>query len=303
MPDIAIIGGGVAGLTAGLYAARAGAETIVYEELFVGGQAAKTHRIENYPGFPEGLDGFAIGTLIEKQARKFGLTVSTHSVTAIDLVRRCLNIGATSVSAEAIILCMGASPRKLGLPREEALVGRGVSYCATCDGSFFKNQDVAIIGGGDTALSDALYLARFCNTVTIVHRRSTLRASVALQKAAQEHKNIHFAFNTICTALLGEDMLSGLMVKNVQTSEEREFPVSGVFIAVGVEPRTALVRDQVELAFDGAIITNGRMETSLQGVYAAGDVRDTPLRQIVTACADGALAATEAVMFLAVKES
>ncbi len=298
MPDIAIIGGGVAGLTAGLYAARGGADAVVYEELFAGGQAAKTNRIENYPGFPEGVDGFAIGALIEQQAKSFGLTVAYDPVTSLDLTARRLTVNGSQIQAGAIILCMGASPRKLGLPREETLTGRGISYCATCDGAFFKDKDTAVIGGGDTALSDALYLARLCRHVTVIHRRAELRASMALQKAAQELGNIEFKLDSVCTALLGDETLSGLSLKNVKTGEESALSVAGAFVAVGVTPRSELAAGQLPLAADGSVITNERMETALSGIYAAGDLRSTPLRQVVTACADGAIAATEAVAFL-----
>lgn len=303
MLDIAIIGGGVAGLTAGLYAARGGAEAMVFEELFVGGQAASTSRIENYPGFPEGIEGVAIGPLIEEQAQKFGLKIGYDPVTAVDLANRRLTVGGQELEARAIILCMGASPRKLGLAREDALTGRGVSYCATCDGAIFKGQDVAVIGGGDTALSDALYLARFCSTVTVIHRRDELRAAKTLQQAALEKDNIHFAYSSICAALLGEEKLTGLSIKNLKTNEESALSLSGVFMAVGIVPRTELVSGQLALCAEQSIITNERMETSVPGVYAAGDVRNTPLRQVVTACADGAVAATEAVGFLALEKN
>ena len=299
MLDIAIIGGGVAGLTAGLYAARGGAEAMVFEELFVGGQAASTSRIENYPGFPDGIEGVAIGPLIEEQAQKFGLKIGYDPVTAVDLARRVLTVGGQQIEARAIILCMGATPRKLCLAREDALTGRGVSYCATCDGAIFKGQDVAVVGGGDTALSDALYLARFCSSVTVIHRRDELRAARTLQEAARQKDNIRFAYSSVCTALLGEDKLTGLSLKNLTTNEESALSVSGVFMAVGIAPRTELVAGQLTLCAEKSILTNERMETSVPGVYAAGDVRNSPLRQVVTACADGAVAATEAVAFLA----
>lgn len=295
MPDIAIIGGGVAGLTAGLYAARGGAEAVVYEELFAGGQAAKTHRIDNYPGFPAGVDGAALGPMIEEQARAFGLAVAYDAVTALDLSARRLCVGGVWLEADAVILCMGASPKMLGVPREDEFTGRGVSYCATCDGALFRGRDVAVVGGGDTALSDALYLARFCGSVTVIHRRDQFRAANALVTAAAAQANIRFALDSVCTALQGGETLSGLTLRNVKTGEEGELPAAGLFIAVGIEPRTQLVRGQLALAGDGSIRTNERMETSVPGVYAAGDVRNTPLRQVVTACADGAVAAAEAV--------
>lgn len=299
MPDIAIIGGGAAGLTAGLYAARGGVDAVVYEELFPGGQAAKTHLIENYPGFPEGVEGFAIGAKLQEQAEKFGATLSYDGVSALDLKNRTLLSGGREIAFRALILCMGASPRTLGLAREEELTGKGVSYCATCDGAFFRDKDVAVIGGGDTALADALYLARVCRTVTLVHRRDELRAAAVLQKAAREQDNIHFALSSVCTALLGAETLSGLTLRDLKTEQERELPVSGAFVAVGVSPRTELVRGQLNLNEGGYIVTDARMQTNLPGVYAAGDVRNTPLRQVVTACADGAVAASEAVAYLA----
>lgn len=303
--DVAIIGGGPAGLTAGLYAARGGAKTVLFEELFVGGQIAKTHQIDNMPGFPDGLEGYSVGALLQAQAEKFGLTVRYDGVSEVALTenekRITLSSGET-VSAKTVILCMGASPRKLGLAREDALVGSGVSYCATCDGAFFRDKAVAVVGGGDTALSDALYLARFCSAVTIVHRRDALRGAITLQEAAFAEEKITFCYSCVPVALVGEQTVEGLMVRNVKTDEQSTLPVSAVFAAVGVEPNNALVKDAVSLAQNGAVLTDARMKTSVNGVYAAGDLRDTPLRQVVTACADGALAATSALEFLAANQ-
>ena len=300
MQDIAIIGGGPAGLTAGLYAARGGASVTLYEELFVGGAIAKTPVVENFPGFPEGLEGYAIGALLQRQAEKFGLNVTYTDIAALDLAgseKRFL-AGGDWHTAKAVILCMGASPRKLGLAREDALTGAGVSYCATCDGALFREANVAVVGGGDTALSDALYLSRFCSSVTVVHRRDELRASAALQQAAFADDHIHFAYSCVPLTLVGETKLEGLELRDLKSEETRVLPVNGVFVAIGVEPRTALVGSQVALAGDGGIITDEAMRTSLPGVFAAGDVRSTPLRQVVTACADGALAATSALSYL-----
>ncbi|MEG1524313.1 MAG: thioredoxin-disulfide reductase [Clostridia bacterium] len=301
MLDIAIIGGGPAGLSAGLYAARGGTDATLYEELFAGGQAAKTERIDNYPGFPDGLDGYSVGALIEQQATRFGLNISYESVSGLNLTapeKQILFASGEKVSAKTIILCMGATPRKLGLPEEQRLTGAGISYCATCDGAFFKEKDVAVVGGGDTALSDALYLARFCSSVTVIHRRDSLRAAAALQKAALEDPKIHFLWDSVATALQGETKLTGLTVQNLKTKLESRIAVSGVFVAVGIMPRTALVKEQLALAGNGSIQTDGRMQTNVPGVFAAGDIRNTPLRQVVTACADGAVAATSALEYL-----
>ena len=301
MLDIAIIGGGPAGLTAGLYAARGGASVTLFEELSCGGQAAKTERIDNFPGFPEGIDGFEVGAKLEQQAARFGLQTDYTGVEAVTLTGEektlALSDGRT-ISAKTVILCMGATPRKLGLPSEERLTGAGVSYCATCDGAFFRNADVAVVGGGDTALADALYLSRLVSTVTVVHRRDALRAAKTLQQAAVAQPNIHFAWDSVVTALHGDEKLTALTLSNVKTGETRELPVSGVFAAVGITPRTALVREALLLQEGEAIPTDERMRTAIPGVFAAGDVRKTPLRQVVTACADGAIAATEALSLL-----
>ncbi|HRX58047.1 MAG TPA: thioredoxin-disulfide reductase [Eubacteriales bacterium] len=301
MPDIAIIGGGPAGLTAGLYAARGGADVTLYEELFPGGQIAKTPLVENYPGFPDGLEGYAVGGRIQKQAEKFGLKVEYAGATALELDKAVKKIILPERvdEAKAVILCMGASARMLGLPREEELTGAGVSYCATCDGAFFKDQDVAVIGGGDTAISDALYLARFCSSVTVVHRRDELRACPALQKSAKANPNIRFALSCVPVSLQGEKKVDGLEIRDVKTNETRVLPLSGVFVAVGITPRTELVKGPVTLTAGGNIITDEWMRTNLPGVFAAGDIRNTPLRQVITACADGAVAATAALEYIA----
>lgn len=301
MIDIAIIGGGPAGLVAGLYAARGGANAVLFEELFCGGQAAKTERIENFPGFPEGLDGFEVGALLEAQAARFGLNVQYDGVLSLSLggkEKRIELASGETVTAKAVILAMGASPRKLGLADEERLSGRGVSYCATCDGAFFKGKDTIVVGGGDTAIADAIYLAKLCSSVTVVHRRNELRAAMALQNAAKALPNIRFALECIPEAFVGTEQVEGLTVKNVKTGERKTLSASGVFVAVGIEPRTSLVMGQVALSPNGAIETNERMETNIAGVYAAGDIRTTPLRQVVTACADGAVAATEALNYI-----
>lgn len=299
MIDIAIIGGGPAGLAAGLYAMRGGANAVLYESTFVGGQAAKTHRIENYPGFKDGIEGFQLGVELEAHASRFGLPVEYTPVEAIDLTGEVkkLTVDGNIVEARTVILCMGARPRPLGLPREEALIGSGVSYCATCDGAFFKGKDVAVVGGGDTAIADALYLARFVNRIYVVHRRDQLRAAKTLQEAAFAEEKIVFAWNRVAEAFVGEASVEGLTVRDVHTGALETLPVSAVFAAVGIVPESGLVREQVDCTEDGRIKTNERMETSVPGVFAAGDIRTTPLRQVITACADGAIAATQALEY------
>lgn len=303
MPDLAIIGGGPAGLTAGLYAVRGGADVCVYEELFTGGQIVKTHRIENYPGIADGPDGYALAARFEEHATSFGLKIEYGAVS--DLVlngeKKSFRFNGETVEAKSIILATGASPKTLGIEGEERLTGHGVSYCATCDGAFYKNRTATVIGGGDTAISDALYLASLCKTVYVVHRRDELRASAILADAAKAKENIRFIWNSVPEAFLGEDKLSGIRLRNRVTDEVSELETDGVFVAVGIVPRTELIGDQLSLAPDRSIETDAHMETSVKGVFAAGDVRHTPLRQVVTACADGAIAATYALEAVRVK--
>ncbi|NLI53292.1 MAG: thioredoxin-disulfide reductase [Clostridiales bacterium] len=299
--DIAIIGGGPAGLTAGLYAARGGASVTLYEELFPGGQIAKTPLVENYPGFPDGIVGYEVGSTIQKQAEKFGLKVEYAGATGLvlDETPKRILLPDREDTAKAVILCMGAHARSLGIPREDELTGAGVSYCATCDGAFFKGKAVAVIGGGDTAISDALYLSRFCTSVTVVHRRDEFRAASVLVEKSKETPNIQFALSCIPLSFTGEKQVEGLEILDKKTSIARVLPVSGVFVAVGIKPQTDLVKDLVTLNEGGSIVTDELMKTNIPGVYAAGDIRNTPLRQVITACADGAVAATAALEFIA----
>lgn len=298
MTDIAIIGGGPAGLTAALYAARGGASVRLLEELFPGGQIVKTHCIENYPGISDGPDGYALAARFEEHAGKAGVAPEYAGVTALSLTddkkEITLATGET-FEAKAVILCMGASPRSLGIPGERELTTHGVSYCATCDGAFFRGKIATVIGGGDTAISDALYLSKLCGKVYVVHRRDELRASAVLANAARKTENIEFVWNSVPEAFLGEDKLTAIRLKNVKTGEVSDLVTDGAFVAVGIVPKTDLVKDQLTLASNGSIETNERMETSVKGVFAAGDIRNTPLRQVVTACADGAIAATYAI--------
>jgi len=300
---IAIIGGGPAGLAAGIYAARGGARVKLFEEMFPGGQIVKTHRVENYPGMTGGPDGYALAAALEKHAAEFDLPVVYGTVSDLKLAaqEKTFSVNGEDYAADAVILCMGASPRKLGNPDEDRFVGAGVSYCATCDGNFYRGKEVAIVGGGDTAVSDALYLSAICSKVYLIHRRDQFRAAATLVDRVKGAENVELVLDSTVAALSGEDRLSAITVENKFSHERRELPVSGLFVAVGILPRTELVQGQVELDAGGFIVTDRNMQTNLPGVFAAGDIRNTPLRQVVTACADGAIAATKAVEYVGLK--
>ena len=295
--ELLIIGGGAAGLTAGLYGARAGRRTVLIERMFAGGQIATTHRLENYPGFPQGIGGVEIGMAMMEQAERFGLEIQYDTVNGLELdgavkTARCEG---GDWQAKAVILCMGAEPRRLGVEREDELRGRGVSYCATCDGAFYQDKAVAVVGGGDTACEDALYLAALARKVYLIHRRDELRAAGILRQRVMENERIQVLWNTQVEALLGDGQLEGLALKG---ENKGELQADGLFIAVGTTPQAQLVQGALKLDAQGASVTDERMRTELPGVYAAGDVRATPLRQVVTAAADGAVAATEAAKYL-----
>lgn len=297
MIDIAIVGGGPAGLCAGMYAARAGVDVVMFEEIYSGGQITKTDVVENYPGFETGIDGFSLANKFEVQAKRFGLKIENKRIDKLELNGdvKILISGSERIEAKRVIIATGAEPRPVGLEHEAELVGAGVSYCATCDGALFRGKDVLVVGGGDTAISDALYLSKFTKSVTVVHRRDALRASQVLQDAAKKAENIHFEYKHVPKAFVGDERVEGLVVENVETGIRKTLEASAVFIAVGTTPRSAFAQGAMDLTETGYIITNMRMETSLEGVFAVGDVRDTPLRQVVTAVADGAVAAMMAV--------
>lgn len=297
---IAIIGGGPAGLAAGIYAARGGARVTLFEELFPGGQIVKTHKVENYPGMTGGPDGYALAAALEKHAAEFELPVVYGSVADLRLTEgeKTFTVNGEEYAADAVILCMGTSPRKLGHPDEDRFVGAGISYCATCDGNFFRGKEVAIVGGGDTAVADALYLSAICSKVYLIHRRDQFRAAATLVDRVKQAENVELVLDSTVVGLSGEDQLTGVTVENKFTHETRELPVGGLFVAVGILPRTELVKEQVALDEGGFIVTDKFMQTDIPGVFAAGDIRNTPLRQVVTACADGAIAATKAVEYI-----
>ena len=297
---IAIIGGGPAGLAAGIYASRGGANVKLFEELFPGGQIVKTHRVENYPGLTGGPDGYALAAALEKHAAEFALPIVYGSVSDLKLSEgeKTFTVNGEPYAADAVILCMGAGPRKLGHPDEDRFVGAGISYCATCDGAFYRGKEVAIVGGGDTAVADALYLSAICSKVYLIHRRDQFRAAATLADRVRTAENVELVLNSTVSALNGEDRLASVTVEDKFTHALREIPVSGLFMAVGILPRTELVQGQVALDEGGFIVTDKNMQTNIPGVFAAGDIRNTPLRQVVTACADGAVAATKAVEYI-----
>ena len=297
--DVLIVGGGPAGLTAGLYAARAGLSAVLAEQAFAGGQASTTDVLENYPGFPEGVGGPELMMSFEAQAQRFGLEEKYVQIDELELdgdVKRA-HAGGEVIEARTVILCMGAQRRKLGAPGEDMNVGRGVSYGATCDGAFYRGKRVAVVGGGDTAVEDALYLAR-ASKVTLIHRRGELRARGAMVRRLRENENVDFRLEAQVTNIARD--AEGLALR-LSTGETLR--VDGVFIAVGTEPISALVKGQVELNAAGYVVAGEETKTSVPGVFAAGDLRAKPLRQVVTAAADGAVAAHMAALYLDELES
>jgi thioredoxin reductase (NADPH) len=297
--DVLIIGGGPAGLTAGLYAARAGLKSLLLERGIFGGQIVNARLVENYPGFPEGISGPELGEFMHRQAAKYGLETLTAEVTRVTTAN-AYKVFTTegSIQTESIIIAAGSEYRKLGIPGEEELSGRGVSYCATCDGFFFRGREVAVIGGGDTAITDALELAQHCRKVYIVHRRDQLRATKALQEKAFSQPNIELAWNTVVDEIIGDKMLSGLRLRNVKTGRPSDLEVDGVFVAVGLKPNSQVFSQLVTLDEAGFIVTDELMKTSAPGIFAAGDVRHNSFRQVITAAGDGAAAASSAFKYL-----
>ena len=290
--NIAIIGGGPAGYTAALYSARAGLSVVLFEELAPGGQMATTSAIENYPGFDETVDGFELGQKMKNGAEKAGAESIFEEVTELDLSALPKTIKTTEgeYSADAVIIAAGANPRELGIEHEKELRGRGVSYCATCDGMMYRNKTVAVIGGGNTAAEDALYLSKLCKKVYLIHRRSSLRASVSYQKQLEMAKNVEILWNSIPSEFIFDNIIKGIKLKDTVSKNEYSIECNGVFIAIGRTPNTALVKDKLELDESGYIISDETTKTNIPGVFAAGDIRTKPLRQIVTAASDGAVA-------------
>jgi thioredoxin reductase (NADPH) len=304
MYDLAIIGGGPAGLTAALYAARGGLKTVVFESMMPGGQVASTEIIENYPGFPEGISGFELSNFFYKQALNHGTEFIFEQVIRMELIGSVKQIitDQQTVKSKAIIIATGSKPRFIGAKGEDTFHGRGVSYCATCDGAFYKGKKVAVIGGGNAALEEGVYLTKFASEVYIIHRRKEFRAAqIAIEKAKNNSK-INFFLETIVESINGNEKVERLILKNVNTEQKEELSIDGVFVYVGTEPNTKFVSDHFNTDEKGYIITNEFLNTNIEGVYAAGDIRNTPLRQVATAVGDGALAAVQVERYLANKK-
>lgn len=291
--DMVIIGGGPGGYTAALYAARAGLKAIVLEKLSAGGQMALTSQIDNYPGFPDGVDGFELAENMQLQAERYGAETELAEVTALHLEgeRKRIETAEGDFEARTVVIATGANPRYLGVENELVLAGRGVHYCAHCDGMFYRGKTVAVVGGGNSAVADALHLSRLASKVILIHRRDSLRAEKIYEKPLHEAENIEFRWNSTVSALLTDGRLNGIRVENVQTGEQQEIPVDGLFISVGRKPATDLVQGQLKLDPAGYIVADESTRTSIPGVFAVGDVRTKALRQVVTAVADGAVAA------------
>ncbi len=298
--DVIIIGSGPAGYTAAIYAARANLSVLMLQGYQVGGQLMLTSDVENYPGFEEGILGPPMMEKFEAQARRFGTEVIPEDVIAIDFSKRPFKVTTDSgeYQARAIIISTGASAKWLGLPSEQRLQGRGVSACATCDGFFFKNKDVAVIGGGDTSMEEAIFLTRYVNHVTVIHRRNTLRASKIMQDRAFKNPKISFIWDTEVTEVLGENEVTGLRLHNVKTDEESTLPIQGFFLAIGHKPNTDLFKGIIDMDKVGYIVPVEHTMTNIPGVFAAGDVTDHRYRQAVTAAGDGCRAAIDAERWL-----
>ncbi len=297
-PEVAVIGAGPAGLAAALYAGRARLATVVLERGASGGQASTTHLIENYPGFPEGISGPDLMQRTEQQARRFGAEFRCAEVRGVMRDEGdagfVIDSNEGEVRAPAVIVATGTEPVRLGVPGEDRLRGAGVSYCATCDGAFFRDKHVLVIGGGDSAIVEALFLTRFASRVTVVHRRDELRATKVVREDAFRNPKIDFAWNSVVDEILGGEKVEGVVLKDTRTGERRRMDADGVFVAIGSRPDTRFVADLADLDQRGYILTDDRMRTRTGGLFAAGDVRSKTVRQVVTAVADGAIAAVEA---------
>lgn len=298
--DIIIVGGGPAGYTAALYAARAGFSTLVIEKMTIGGQMTQTAQIDNYPGFDEGTDGFTLGTKMQTAAHRFGAQSQYAQVLSASLEGEIKQVKTDSgtFEARALIIATGAQHRRLGLANEEKLIGRGVAYCATCDGMFYRGKTVAVVGGGNSAAAAALYLSRIAQRVILIHRRDTLRATHVYRQPLMQTENVEFVWDSTVTELLGSEELTGMRVRNAKSGEETTLELDGVFVAIGNSPQTEIFASQLELDKSGYIIADESTRTGIRGVFAAGDVRTKALRQIVTAASDGAVAAHYAEEYL-----
>ncbi|OEU68334.1 MAG: thioredoxin-disulfide reductase [Desulfobacterales bacterium PC51MH44] len=298
--DLVIIGGAAAGLTAGLYAARAKLNVILIEKVVPGGQIIITDWIENYPGFPEGVSGPDLVQKMTEQVKRFDLNIENNEVISMDLSEpvKKIVLNDRTITSHTIIIATGASPRKLGVPGEDTFYGNGVSSCATCDGPFFKDRVVAAVGGGDTAVQESIFLTKFAKKVYLIHRRDKLRATAILRERAFANDKIEFVWNSVLTGINGLTHVENISMQNVKTGEKTELSVDGCFIWAGILPNTQFLKDNVKLDEYGFVIADLNMKTSVPGVFAAGDVRNTPLRQIATAVGDAAIAAFSAEQYI-----
>jgi thioredoxin reductase (NADPH) len=297
---VLVLGSGPAGLSAALYAARAELAPIVLTGMELGGQAALTHTIENYPGFPEGVGGQEMGELFQKQAERFGAKVEFDTAQSVDLSQRPIKVTTDNgvYLTDSLIVATGARPNHLDIPGETQLTGKGVSYCATCDGWFFKDKKVVVVGGGDSALEEGLFLTRFASSVTIVHRRDSLRAGKVLQNRAFSNPKVSFVWNNVLTEVVGKDKATSVKLQNTQTGEFSELETDGVFIFTGHTPNTQMFKGQLDMDEAGYIQSNSLMETNVPGVFVAGEVADSHFRQVVTSAGMGAAAAIQATHYL-----
>ena len=300
--DMLIIGGGPGGYTAALYAARAGMNALLLEKLSAGGQMAQTHQVDNYPGFEDGIDGFELAMKMQQQAERFGAKTEYAEVYKVDLKAepKMVETSEGIFYGKTVVLATGAGPQLLGVPKEQELTGRGVAYCAACDGMFYKGKTVVVVGGGNSAAADALLLSRIAKKVILVHRRDTLRATKVYHQPLQQAENVEFRWNSQVTELLHGDKLTGIRIRNVHSGEESQIDCDGIFISIGRKPASELVQGQLALDKAGYVIAGEDTAASIPGVYAVGDLRTKQLRQIVTAVADGAVAVHMAEEYLAV---
>ncbi|NOZ05970.1 MAG: thioredoxin-disulfide reductase [Chloroflexi bacterium] len=299
--NVVIIGSGPAGLTAAIYTARAQLEPLLITGQEIGGQVSITSEVENYPGFPEGLTGPDLVQNFQQQAERFGTRLEIDEVTEVDFQQEPfqLTTHGGQFRAKSVIIATGASPRRLGVPGESELTGKGVSYCATCDGFFFRDKELVVVGGGDSALEEALFLTRFASRVRVVHRRDQLRAGQALQRRARNNEKISFVWDSVVTDIQGKDAVEAIRLRNVQTGDESDLKTDGVFIYIGHIPNSALFKGQLDMDDQGYLIANRRNHTSVPGVFAAGEIADPIFRQVVTSAGEGCKAAIETEKYLA----
>ena len=303
--DVVIIGSGPAGYTASIYTSRAKLKTIVISGSLPGGQLMTTTEVENYPGFPHGIDGPELMTFMQQQSERFGTAMLIDEVTRVDFKSRPFRIftGSSSYTSDSVLISTGATPRKLGIESEQEFSGKGLSYCATCDGPFFKNQDIVVVGGGDTALEEATFLTKFGKTVKVVHRRDNLRASKILQERAFENPKIEFIWNSSIVNVTGDKKVSTVVIRDLNTAEEKNLEAGGVFVAIGHEPNTSIFKGQVDLDERGYVKVQNGTRTNIDGVFAAGDVHDFKYRQAITAAGFGCMAALDIEKWLSEKRT